>query len=149
VYYVSKTLDGAKMFYTEMEKVAYAVVMASRKLKHYFQAHKITIPSSFPLDNIFKNPKAIGQIGKWATEINDFAIEFIGRNAIKSQALADFLADWTPRHSQYSRSYRTNMDSAHRRSMGISGSWNCDNLNLVARLQTQICSEARIPINKQ
>ena len=36
VYYVSKTLDGAKMFYIEMEKVAYAVVMASRKLKHYF-----------------------------------------------------------------------------------------------------------------
>ena len=44
-----------------MEKVAYAVVMASRKLKHYFQAHKIIIPLSFPLDNIFKNPKAIGE----------------------------------------------------------------------------------------
>jgi hypothetical protein len=56
VYYVSKTLDGAKKVYTEMEKVAYAIVMAARKLKHYFQAHKITIPSSFPLDNIFKNP---------------------------------------------------------------------------------------------
>jgi hypothetical protein len=67
-----------------MEKVAYAVVMASRKLKHYFQAHKIIIPSSFSLDNIFKNPEAIGRIGKWATEINDFAIEFMGRNAIKS-----------------------------------------------------------------
>ena len=67
-----------------MEKVAYAVIMASRKLKHYFQEHKITIPSSFLLDNIFKNPEAIGRIGKWATEINDFAIEFIGRNTIKS-----------------------------------------------------------------
>jgi len=96
MYYVSETLDGAKKLYKEMEKVAYAVVMASRKLKHYFQAHKITIPSSFPLDNIFKNPEAIGQIGKWATKINDFAIEFVGRNAIKSQALADFLVDWTP-----------------------------------------------------
>ena len=57
--------------------------------------HKITIPLSFPLDNIFKNPKAIGQIGKWATEINDFTLEFVGRNAIKSQALVDFLANWT------------------------------------------------------
>ena len=36
VYYVSKTLDGAKKFYIEMEKVAYAVVIASRNLKHYF-----------------------------------------------------------------------------------------------------------------
>ena len=79
-----------------MEKVAYTIVMASRKLKHYFQAHKITIPSSFPLDNIFKNLEAISQIGKWATEINDFVIEFVGRNAIKSQGLADFVADWTP-----------------------------------------------------
>jgi hypothetical protein len=35
-YYVSETLDGAKKFYTEMEKVAYTVVMAARKLKRYF-----------------------------------------------------------------------------------------------------------------
>ena len=79
-----------------MEKVAHAVVVASRKLKHSFQAHKITIPLSFPLDNIFKNVEAIGQIRKWATKINDFVIEFVGRNTIKSQALTDFLVDWTP-----------------------------------------------------
>jgi hypothetical protein len=89
VYYVFETLDSAKKLYTEIEKVTYAVVMASRKLKHYFQAHKIIIPSSFPLDNIFKNPEAIGRIGKWAIKINDFVIEFVRRNAIKSQALAD------------------------------------------------------------
>jgi hypothetical protein len=35
VYYVSETLDGAKRFYTEMEKVEYIAFMASRKLKHY------------------------------------------------------------------------------------------------------------------
>ena len=93
VYYVSKTLDGAKKFYKEMENVAYVVVMASRKLKHYFPAHTIIIPSSFPLDNIFKNPEAIGQISKWATEINDYVIEFVGRNTIKSQALIDFIMD--------------------------------------------------------
>ena len=33
---------------------------------------------------------------KMATEINDFAMEFVGRNTIKSQALTDFLVDWTP-----------------------------------------------------
>ena len=65
-------------------------------LSHYFQAHKIIIPSSFPLDNIFKNPEAIGRIRRWATEINDFVIEFVGRNTINSQALANFVADWTP-----------------------------------------------------
>lgn len=70
--------------------------MASRKLKHYFQAHKIIVPSSYPLNNIFKNPKAIGRNGKWATEQNNFVIDFIGRAAIKSQALADFIIDWNP-----------------------------------------------------
>ena len=81
MYYVYETLNGPKKFYTEMEKVAYAIVMASRKLKHYFQAHKIIVASNFLLDNILKNQEAIGQIEKWATKINDFTIEFIERNA--------------------------------------------------------------------
>ena len=36
VYFISEALSGAKLNYTEVEKVAYAVLMASRKLKHYF-----------------------------------------------------------------------------------------------------------------
>ena len=61
VYYISETLVRAKKFYTKMEKVGYAIIMASRKLKHYFQAHKITIPSSFLFDNIFNNPEAMAE----------------------------------------------------------------------------------------
>ncbi len=45
VYVVSEALQGAKTRYIEMEKLAYALVMASRKLKHYFQAHKVIVPS--------------------------------------------------------------------------------------------------------
>jgi hypothetical protein len=77
IYYVSGTLEGPKKHYTQLEKVAYTVLMASRKLKHYFQSHEITIPSSYPLDNIFKNPEAIGRIGKWATKLNDHVINFV------------------------------------------------------------------------
>ena len=36
IYLVSKALNGSKLFYSEMEKMAYAVVMAARKLCHYF-----------------------------------------------------------------------------------------------------------------
>jgi hypothetical protein len=95
IYYVSGTLEGPKKHYTQLEKVAYTVLMASRKLKHYFQSHEITIPSSYPLDNIFKNPEAIGRIGKWATKLNDHVINYVGKTTIKSQALADFVANWT------------------------------------------------------
>jgi hypothetical protein len=34
-------------------------------------------------------------VGKWATELNEFTIDFVHRSSIQSQALADFIADWT------------------------------------------------------
>ena len=43
VYYVSKTLADAKTRYLPLEKLALALVMASKKLNHYFQAHKIVV----------------------------------------------------------------------------------------------------------
>jgi hypothetical protein len=44
VYFVSEVLCPSKRNYTEMEKVIYAVLMASRKLRHYFQSHNIIVP---------------------------------------------------------------------------------------------------------
>jgi hypothetical protein len=41
IYYVSEALSGSKLFYSKMEKMEYAVVMAKRKLRHYFQSHNI------------------------------------------------------------------------------------------------------------
>lgn len=72
------------------------MVVASRKLKPYFQSHKIKVLSAQPLEAMFKNPEAVGRIAKWAAELNDFVVDFKHRFAIKSQALADFIADWTP-----------------------------------------------------
>jgi hypothetical protein len=45
VYYVSKVLTTSKCNMTELEKIAYAVVMASRKLRHYFEAFKVRVTS--------------------------------------------------------------------------------------------------------
>ena len=53
IYFVSEALFGAKKFYSEIEKMAYAVIMASRKLKHYLQAHPITVPTAFPFWDMF------------------------------------------------------------------------------------------------
>jgi hypothetical protein len=76
VYFVSEVLSPSKKNYTELEKVLYAVLMASRNLRHYFQAYHIIVPSSQPLKDIMRNIEATGRIGKWA--------------------LADFIADWMP-----------------------------------------------------
>jgi ribonuclease HI len=71
------------------------VLMASRKLRHYFQAYHIIVPSSQPLKDIMRNREATGRIGKWAAELNEFSIDYVHRSSIQSQALADFIADWT------------------------------------------------------
>jgi hypothetical protein len=62
--FVSEALLGAKLTYTEIEKIAYAVLTSSRKLKHYFQAHEIIVPTSQPLGDILRNKEASGRIGK-------------------------------------------------------------------------------------
>jgi hypothetical protein len=93
VYFVSKAPSGAKLNYSELEKIAYTVVMASRKLKHYFQAHCIEVLSAQPLEALFHNSEAIRRIRKWVIELNKFVVDFEHRSAIKSQALVDFIAD--------------------------------------------------------
>jgi hypothetical protein len=79
-----------------LEKVLFAVLMASRKPQHYFQAYHIIVPSSQPLKDIMRNREATGRIGKWAAELNEFSIDYVHRSSIQSQALADIIADWTP-----------------------------------------------------
>jgi ribonuclease HI len=95
VYFVSEVLSLSKKNYTELEKMLYAVLMASRKLRHYFQAYHIIVPSSQPLKDIMRNREATRRIGKWAAELNEFSIDYVHRSSIQSQALADFIADWT------------------------------------------------------
>jgi hypothetical protein len=96
VYFVSEVLSLSKKNYTELEKVLYAVLMASRKLRHYFQAYHIIVPSSQPLKDIIRNREATGRIGKWVAELNEFTIDYVHTSSIQCQALADFIADWTP-----------------------------------------------------
>jgi hypothetical protein len=96
IYFVSEVLSLTKKNYTELEKVLYDVLMASRKLQHYFQAYHIIVPSSQPLKDIMRNRETTGRVGKWAAELNEFTIDYLHRSSIQSQALADFIADWTP-----------------------------------------------------
>jgi hypothetical protein len=41
------------------------------------------------------NREATRRIGKWAAELNEFSIDYVHRSSIQSEALADFIADWT------------------------------------------------------
>jgi ribonuclease HI len=71
------------------------VVLAWRKLCHYFEAHPVTVVSSFPLGEIIHNPDAAGRIAKWSVELRGETLAYVPRKAVKSQILADFVAEWT------------------------------------------------------
>jgi hypothetical protein len=92
VYYVSEVLTESKQRYPHYQKLAYRV--ASRKLRHYFYDHKITVVSKAPLKNIINNNDVTGRVAKWGIELASFDIDYKPRTAIKSQALAEFMADW-------------------------------------------------------
>jgi hypothetical protein len=84
VYFVSKVLSPSKKNYTELEKVLYAVLMATRKLRHYFQAYHIIVPSSQPLKDIMRNKEATRRIRKWVAELNELTIDYVHRSSIQS-----------------------------------------------------------------
>jgi hypothetical protein len=66
IYFASEALSGSKIFYSELEKIAYAVIMAARKLRHYFEGHRIRVITNQPLNDLFANREASTRIIKWA-----------------------------------------------------------------------------------
>ena len=62
IYYDSQALHGAEERYPPMEKLAFALVMATRKLKPYFQAHMVVVLTNRPLRRAMSNPDATGRL---------------------------------------------------------------------------------------
>jgi ribonuclease HI len=94
VYFIGEVLSETKIRYPQIQKLLYAVILTRRKLRHYFKSHPVTVVSSFPLGEIMQCQEASGRIAKWAVELMGETLSFAPRKAIKSQVLADFLAEW-------------------------------------------------------
>jgi hypothetical protein len=94
VYYTSRALRGAKERYSNMEKLAFALIIASRKLRPYFQALSIIVLIDYPLRKAMNKPDAAGRLIQWSIEISEFDIDYRPCTTIKAQALADFIAEF-------------------------------------------------------
>ena len=55
MYFISEVLSETKTQYQQIQKLLYAVILARCKLRHYFEAHPVTVVSSFPLGDIVHN----------------------------------------------------------------------------------------------
>ena len=95
MYFISEVLSETKTRYPQIQKLLYVVILARHKLRHYFEAHPVTVISSFTIGDIVRNREAEGRIAKWSVELMGETLPYAPRKAIKSQILADFVAEWT------------------------------------------------------
>ncbi|XP_073305835.1 uncharacterized protein [Primulina huaijiensis] len=91
VYYVSHALRGPELRYSEVEKIALALIITARKLRPYFLSHRMIVLTNSPLGRIMTHFEVSGRMIKWAVELREYDIEYKPRVAIKAQALSDFL----------------------------------------------------------
>ncbi|KAJ9542393.1 hypothetical protein OSB04_028899 [Centaurea solstitialis] len=96
IYYVSKSFLNAETRYTSMEKLLLGLVTAPTKLRHYFESHHIIVVTNYPLKTVLRKPELTGRLAKWSIYLSGFDLSYKPKTAIKSHALADFVAEFSP-----------------------------------------------------
>ncbi|XP_065636165.1 uncharacterized protein LOC136070302 [Quercus suber] len=94
VYYVNKSLHEAEIRYLPLEKAILAVVLGTRKLPYYFQAHTVVVLTQLPLKSVLRSADYTGRIAKWGTILRAFDIKYMPCTSVKGQILADLVAEF-------------------------------------------------------
>ena len=95
VYYVSRALKDAESRYSGAERCCLALIYASQRLRHYFLAHKVQLMTrSHPIKSLLQRPILSGRLAQWLLQLSQYEIITKTPTAIKSQAIADLLAQF-------------------------------------------------------
>ena len=70
VYYVSQAFQGFESSYPRFEKIVFALIVASRKLRQYFQVDPILVMTDQPIKKSMKKLEAAGRMVQWAIELS-------------------------------------------------------------------------------
>ncbi|XP_072064597.1 uncharacterized protein [Arachis hypogaea] len=93
VYFVSRALQGAELRYNKLEKLALALLTSSRRLKQYFQSHQIVVRTDQGIRQVLQKPDLAGRMMTWSIELSQYDIRYEPRQAIKAQAMTNFLVE--------------------------------------------------------
>ena len=106
---MSKSLHEAKVRYLPLKRAILAIVHATRKLPHYFQAHTVVVITQLPTQSLLRKADYTGRVAKWATNLGAFDIKYMSRTSIKGQVLADLVVKFA-KPSLEESSERSSMD---------------------------------------
>ncbi|XP_074556031.1 uncharacterized protein LOC141811858 [Curcuma longa] len=93
IYFSSHLFKDAETRYSNIEKLAWMLVLTVRKLRPYFLSHPVTVLTNSNLGRLLTQPRISGWLAKWTVELGEYDIQYQPRTAIKAQALADFLTE--------------------------------------------------------
>ena len=93
IYYLSKKFLPYEVNYNLVEKTCLSVVLATKKLRHYFQSYKIQAVSKYdPLKYLQQTPSLIKKLARWLILLTEFDIMYLSRKVIKGRVVAELSA---------------------------------------------------------
>ena len=95
VYYVSRALKDVESRYSGAERSCLALIYTSQRFRHYFLTHKVQLMiRSHPIRSLLQRPVLFGRLAQWLLQLSQYEIITETPTAIKSQAIADLLAQF-------------------------------------------------------
>ncbi|XP_026399417.1 uncharacterized protein LOC113295283 [Papaver somniferum] len=94
VYFVRKSLTDAETTYSQIEKMALALMHAARRLKPYFEGRRLVVYTEYPLKKVLGRTDDSSRLATWATYLGAYTIDYEPRTSEKGHAVSSLMTDF-------------------------------------------------------